>query len=139
MAPDTERTDARPSEVMRRLIDGVTGRDFAPLADLYAEDTVVTHPHGIPAPTRIEGREAVRKHFAAGPDIPLRMRAENVVMHETADPEVIVTEYDYVGEATTTGRSFVSHNIVVTRVRDGLIVESRDYHDHYAITEALKA
>ena len=137
MAPDTQRAEARPRDVMRRLIDGVTGRDFAPLADLYAEDAVVTHPHGIPTPTRIEGREAVREHFAAGPDIPLRMRAENVVMHETTDPEVIITEYDYVGEATTTGRSFVSHNIVVMRVRDGLIVESHDYHDHHAIGEAL--
>jgi ketosteroid isomerase-like protein len=123
---------------MHQVINGVTGRNFAPLADLYAEDTVVTHPHGIPAPTRIEGREAIRHHFAAGPDIPLRMRAENIVTHETADPEVVITEYDYIGEATTTGRPFISHNIVVMRVRDGLVVESRDYHDHYAIGEALK-
>jgi len=130
--------DMQPRDVMRRLIDGVTGRDFAPLADLYAEDAVVTHPHGIPAPTRIEGREAIRQHFAGAPGVPLRMRAENVVTHETTDPEVIITEYDYVGEATTTGRSFVSHNIIVMRVRDGQIVESHDYHDHYAIGEALR-
>jgi uncharacterized protein len=129
---------ALPRDVMQRLIDGVTGRDFAALADLYAEDTVVTLPHGIPEPTRIEGREAIRRHFATAPDMPLRMRAENVVMHETADPEVVITEYDYVGEATTTGRTFVSHNIIVMRVRDGEIVESRDYHDHYAIGAALE-
>jgi len=131
-------TSVRPRDVMQQLIDGVTGRDFAALADLYAEDTVVTHPHGIPAPGRIEGRDAIRAHFAGATDIPLRMRAENVVMHETTDPEVVIAEYDYVGEATATGRSFVSHNVVVMRVRDGRIVESHDYHDHHAIGEALR-
>jgi ketosteroid isomerase-like protein len=28
-------------------------------------------------------------------------------------------------------------NVIVMRVRDGKIVESRDYHDHAAIGEAL--
>jgi ketosteroid isomerase-like protein len=122
---------------MRRLIDGITSRDFESLWQLYAEDVVVEIPYAIPEPNRIEGRSAIREHFAAGADMPIRMRAENIVMHETADPEVIVTEYDYVGEVTTTGKSFVSRNIIVMRVRDGHIVESRDYHDHRAFAEAF--
>jgi ketosteroid isomerase-like protein len=128
---------AGPQEVMRRLIDGITSRDFESLWQLYAEDVVVEIPYAIPEPNRIEGRSAIREHFAAGTDMPIRMRAENIVMHETADPEVIVTEYDYVGEVTTTGKSFVSRNIIVMRVRDGHIVESRDYHDHRAFAEAF--
>jgi ketosteroid isomerase-like protein len=37
---------------------------------------------------------------------------------------------------TTTGRSFEARCIFVVRVRDGLIVESRDYVDHVALARA---
>jgi len=52
------------------------------------------------------------------------------VLHETRDPEVVIVEYDYDGLVTTTGRSFQVSNIQVSRVRDGQIVISRDYHNH---------
>jgi hypothetical protein len=35
------------------------------------------------------------------------------VIHETADPEVIVVEQDVTGTAATTGRDFTLPNIVV--------------------------
>jgi ketosteroid isomerase-like protein len=43
---------------------------------------------------------------------------------------VVVAEYDYQGEMTSTGRSFIVANVQIVRVRDGLIVRSRDFHDH---------
>jgi len=59
---------------------------------------------------------------------PLHYKAyRNVVIHETADPEVIVVEQDITGTAATTGRDFTLPNIVVLRVRDGQIVHFRDY------------
>jgi ketosteroid isomerase-like protein len=128
---------ASPREVLHRLIDGVTNRNWDDLPDLYAEDTVVDHPHDIPEPSRMRGRERLREHFARSAGLPLRMRARNIVVHETADPEVIVAEFDYDGEVTTTGRAFLIHNIFVLRVRDGLIVESRDYADHFAFAHAF--
>jgi ketosteroid isomerase-like protein len=30
-------------------------------------------------------------------------------------------------------------NVLVVRVRDGLIVRSRDFHDHHALAKALAA
>jgi ketosteroid isomerase-like protein len=60
-----------------------------------------------------------------------------VVVHETTDPEVIVAEFDYDGRITTTGRTFTIRNIFVLRVRDGLIVESRDYANHLVLADAL--
>ena len=62
--------------------------------------------------------------------------SHDVVVHETTDPEVIVAEYDYSGESLTTGKSFEAANIQVLRIRDGLIVFSRDYHDYLKITAA---
>ena len=52
-------------------------------------------------------------------------RTADVVVHETADPEVIVAEFRYLGSLD--GREFQVPCVFVMRVRDGVIVESRDY------------
>jgi uncharacterized protein len=66
---------------------------------------------------------------AAGPRP--RRQVGNVTIHETADPEVIVAEFEYQG-TTETGEPYALPAIFVMRVRDGEIVSSRDYHDHLA-------
>lgn len=68
--------------------------------------------------------------------MPLELRAENLVVHETTDPEVIVAEFDYLGRVTSTGQPFQVRNIFVLRIRDGRIVSSRDYTDHLGIAGA---
>ncbi|MGI5330700.1 nuclear transport factor 2 family protein [Actinomadura nitritigenes] len=127
---------ATPRAVLQRLIDGVTARRPDGLPQLYAEDAVVVHPFARPA-SRLEGREALREHFAQLETLPVEMTARNVVVHQTADPEVIVAEFEYAGRNTETGRDFVVPNVFVMRVRDGRIVESRDYAHHQAFEEAM--
>ncbi|GAA1907448.1 hypothetical protein GCM10009753_42850 [Streptantibioticus ferralitis] len=126
-----------PRQVFERLPDGITKREPDQLPDLYAEDAVVEVLFAIPKPLRLVGRETLRTHFGGAVDRPWELRAQNVVIHETADPEVIVAEYDYKGRITTTGRSFRGANVIVLRVRDGKIVSSRDYHNHLVLAEAL--
>lgn len=121
---------ASPREVFARLLAGVTGRRWSELPELYAPDCVVTHPLQPPRPEPLVGREALRAHFAAAVSLPFELAAENVVVHETTDPEVVVGEFDYRVRMTDTDERAVVHNIFVLRVRDGLIVESRDYTDH---------
>ena len=127
-----------PREVFEALLGGIVKRDFADLSALYAEDTVVTQPFTLPDPTRIEGRAGLAKHFD-GPVPPMRMAARDVVVHETADPEVIVAEWTYDIEVIPTGKKFSTDNVIVMRVRDGLIVESRDYHNHSVFAAAFSA
>jgi ketosteroid isomerase-like protein len=121
---DTSRT------VVAQLIAGVTGRAWDDLPVLYAEDAVVELPFALPVPLRLTGRDQIRAHFAAAATLPLEMAARNVVVHETADPEVVVAEFDYDGRIAATGQAFTLGNIMVVRVRDGRIVASRDYHNH---------
>ena len=59
-------------------------------------------------------------------------------MHETADPEVIVAEFEYRGAIPGTGDRFAIPNVFVIRIRDGQIVESRDYADHAEIARVLR-
>ena len=127
---------ASPRAVFQRLIDGVTARRPETLPRLYAEDAVVVHPFARPA-TRLEGRDAVREHFARLETLPLEMTARNIVVHHTADPEVIIAEFEYAGRNTETGREFVVPSVFVLRVRDGRIVESREYHDHSLVAHAM--
>jgi uncharacterized protein len=127
---------ATPRAVFQRLIDGITSLRPEELPLLYARDAVVVHPFAHPA-SRLEGREALREHFAQLETLPLELKARNVVVHQTADPEVIITEFEYACRNTETGREFVVPNIFVLRVRDGHIVESRDYAHHRAFDEAM--
>ena len=129
---------ASPTEVLHALIDGVTGKQWDALPSLYAEDTVVEHPMNTPAPTTLRGREALRRHFDGARDLPLDMTARNVVVHETADPDTVIGEFDYhVRPHEPAGREFVVRNIFVLTVRDGLIVTSRDYTDHLAFADGM--
>lgn len=126
---------ARPGEVLRRLMHGISNRTWQELHTFYAEDAVVEYPFALPAPTRLEGREAIREYFAVVARTPLDLQARNFVVHETSDPEVVIAEWEYAGLVTTTGRSFRVSNIQVSRVRDGQIVASRDYHNHVILAE----
>ncbi|GAA4618454.1 hypothetical protein GCM10023195_82960 [Actinoallomurus liliacearum] len=120
-----------PRDVFLRLVHGVAEGRSAELPDLYAEVTDVRHPMATPEAEPLTSRRELREHFAVPPkargSIPER-RVVDVVVHETADPEVIVAEFAYEfpkpdGSATKVPCVFIM------RVRNGEIVESRDYID----------
>jgi ketosteroid isomerase-like protein len=119
-----------PRDVFAALSDGISEGRFGELSTLYAEDTVVEHPQAVPRPTRLTGRDALHERFTGVLAGAVRLKRKNVVVHETTDPEVIVAEYDYDAESVETGRTTTTANIQLLRVRDGLIVHSRDYHDY---------
>ena len=119
-----------PREVFQRLSDGIGSGDWSGLHLLYAENAEVTIPFMMPAAVRLRGREQVREHFARF-DGRISLQPRDVRVYETTDPELVVAEFDYaVGERTLP-------NIQVLRVRDGLIVETHDYHHHAAIAEMM--
>ncbi|WP_371619444.1 nuclear transport factor 2 family protein [Streptomyces sp. NBC_00454] len=126
-----------PREVFQQLIEGIAEGRFTELSELYAEDAVVETVFEPVGPRRIEGRAALKERFAQVAAVsPVELTPMNVVVRETDDPEVIVAEFDYRVHHRVTGRRFESANIQVLRVRDGLIVSSRDYHDHLALIVA---
>ena len=125
-----------PREVFGTLAARISAGQWSEISGLYAEDAVAEIPFALPVPERITGRATLHERFCALAAGSLEMKAENIRVHETADPEVVVAEFDYRGRSLATGRSFAVSNIQVLRVRDGLIVETRDFHDHVAIAVA---
>jgi ketosteroid isomerase-like protein len=123
---------ASPREVVFELLHGVCARDLAKLPTLYAEKTDVVHPFDPRRAPALRTREELREHFTRGmsarPEV--RRAPVDIRVHETTDPEVVVVEFAYDCTIVDSGERFRAPGIFVLRVRDGEIVESRDYFDH---------
>jgi uncharacterized protein len=127
-----------PRQVFERIQHISLHRD-APVADLYAPDGVHEWPFALPGvPRRLSGQDQIRAFFsrAAGAGRFEFHEFRDVVVHETADPEVIIAEYDIHGQVKDTDRTFVFSYILVLRVRDGQIVSLRDYLNPLAMADA---
>ncbi|AQZ66860.1 unnamed protein product [[Actinomadura] parvosata subsp. kistnae] len=121
---------ASAREVAERFLGVAAGGDLAALADLYSEDSVIELPFAPPGiPARFEGREGHRARFGRAATVVRHERVANVVLHESTDPEVVIVEYDLHGHVLSSGQPFTRSYVMVMRVRDGLIVHSRDYAD----------
>ncbi|MEU8030804.1 nuclear transport factor 2 family protein [Streptomyces sp. NPDC049099] len=128
---------ATPRDIFGQLTGLISAGKWSELPELYAEDAEVEIVFSPVPPRRIHGRAELRKRFdALEASDAVRLRTENIRVHETDDPEVVIAEFDYEGLYPATGRTFRTANIQVLRVRDGLIIETRDYHDHLAFAAA---
>ncbi len=125
-----------PKETFLALVHGICEAN-PNLPELYAENTAVVHPFDPLKRPGLSGREALRRHFEAMKGVPkVRLKPTNIHVHETADPAVIVAEFSYAGHVIESGEAVSYPCIFVMRVRDGEIVESRDYVDHLGSAEA---
>lgn len=127
---------ASPTEVFHRLAHAVGQRRQVELIDeCFAEDVVVEHPFMVPEPTTIMGREQLRKRMTSLQNLPITIKVGDIVVHETANPDVIIGEFKAQVTSKHTGRQVTTGNIMVLQFRDGLIVYSRDYHNHALLAE----
>ena len=135
----TTTAAAGPREVFARMRHGwlhPADQD----TDLLAEDAVIELPFAAPGqPKRFEGRADFLAF--AGPQraaFPVRFdEVRDVTVHETADPEVIVVEYELAGTVLTTGAQRSARFIGVLRARGGKVAAWREYQDTRAILDAL--
>ncbi|MER6004405.1 nuclear transport factor 2 family protein [Nonomuraea sp. NPDC003707] len=107
------------------------------LADLYAEDALHEFPFGGLAP--FKGREEIRAGYramwGAMPFKPDEVR--RVSLHQATDPEVVLVEQDTF--VTVAGQSITVPGLLVLRIRNGLIIHTRDYMDTGAVTQVRAA
>lgn len=127
-------TSNSPADVVRAVIDGVCRvvmgdtSAMARVGDLYAEPTHVLHPLRPEIPPLVT-HEDFRRHAATIAERrgrPDSHRAVDIVVHTTTDPELVVTEFHY--ETVQDGTTMIMPCVWFTRVRDGRIVEARDYN-----------
>lgn len=126
------------------LAEDVTTEDVS-AHEVLAEDVLIELPFAPPGrPRRFDGREAFLA-FAEPERAAFNGRLEeirNVVIHETADPEVIIVEYELAGTVATGASSrppqrAAASFVGVLRAREGKIVHWREYQNVLAIATAL--
>jgi len=109
-------------------------------ADLFAEDGVLRLPFAPPGmPREIRGREAIRASRTSdtGRRSLLAMDGVDLVVRETDDPEVVVTEIEHYGHSQALDGPYRFRALGVVRVRGGEIVSYDDYMDPIAMAALL--
>ena len=130
---------ATPADVLAQRRQLILSGDTDGYADLFAPDGVIESPFAPPgAPSRLEGREAIRqysRHVAASP---VRLEGfEEVALYQTQDPEVVIVEVRAKATLTTTGRSLVTTSIQIYRIREGQIVLFRDFANPRVLEDVI--
>ena len=131
-----DRSPREVAELVRQMVAG----EGVVFADLFAEDGVLRFPFAPPGmPRAIRGREAIRaaRTSEAGSRSLLVMDAVELVVRQTDDPEVVVTEIEHYGHSHALNGPYRFRALGVVRVRDGEIVSYDDYMDPIAMAALL--
>jgi len=131
-----DRSPREVAELVRQMVAG----EGVVFADLFAEDGVLRFPFAPPGmPREIRGREAIRaaRTSEAGSRSLLVMDAVELVVRQTDDPEVVVTEIEHYGHSHALNGSYRFRALGVVRVRGGEIVSYDDYMDPIAMAALL--
>jgi uncharacterized protein (TIGR02246 family) len=128
-----------PADVLARRRRLILSGDADGFADLFAPDAVIESPFAPPgAPSRLEGREAIREYSRHVMASPLRFEDIEVAeLYQTQDPEVVIVEMRAKGALTTTGQSFAATSIQILRIREGQIVLFRDFADPRVLEDVI--
>ncbi|HEX4253474.1 MAG TPA: nuclear transport factor 2 family protein [Streptosporangiaceae bacterium] len=117
-----------PAQVVQQRRQVLMDHDADGFAGLFAPDAVIEMPTAGPGtPKRLEGRAIIEEYSRRAVTGMHIDDFEDVAVHETADPEVVIAETVTRATLTATGESFTTPSIQVFRIRDGRIVLFRTY------------
>ena len=118
------------------IMEGLKGEvDGAHFWDAVAEDAVFEFLYKFPGfATRINGRKAYMDWFG-GYSMKLQS-ADNLVVHKSAEPGVIILEYQVHG-STPAGKPYHNRFCSIITIKNRKIVHWRDYMDSLAVMTAL--
>lgn len=131
-----------PRETVDLLLHTVVHGRRPEIADLYAPDVRIENPWAPPGIPRVSvGRAQMKARMEQTEHLWTFDSVQDVVVHETADPETVVLEYRVNATVTAGGGAgeklslgFVS----VLRIVDGLIVAARDYSNPLETAEVAR-
>ena len=122
--------------LLREWLEVMPEGRFADFSGRIAEDFVLRLPFPPPGvPTEFAGRDTVQAilHQTAQGRSPLIF--SDIVSLRTEDPELFMTTCQ--GQATmNSGKSYRNQYIILTRIRDGVVLEHVKYLNPLAVMEA---
>ncbi|WP_194911205.1 nuclear transport factor 2 family protein [Catenulispora rubra] len=130
---------ATPAEVFRRSLDAFLAKDMRAWADLCAEDVLVEFPFSPEGlPSRLEGREAIFEYLRYYPDIIDIHEIGAVTVYATDKPDTVVAEWSVKGHVIPNDNAYDMAYATFVTVRDGQIVNYREYWNPLAFGQALE-
>lgn len=115
-------------EVFGRLVDAALSNSAADMIKLYADDAVVENPFASdPAGLRVVGARTLGERLTRALTTHRFTKADEIVVHETADPDKIIAELRLMGEVIDSGETFDRRHVMIITTKDGKIASSRDY------------
>ena len=124
-----ESNSLSPRDVFALFQQAVLKKDGNALAELYAEDGIHEFPFRSGSPKTI-GQNAIRMMFSGLAKAPIRYyQFQDVVIHDSVNPEVLIVEYKIDAEFLTSGHRFKPAYVAIMRIHEGKIAHFRDYED----------
>jgi ketosteroid isomerase-like protein len=122
----------------RIIIEGLKGEvDAEHFWDAVAENAIFEFLYNIPGfASRIEGRAAYMDWF--GDYSIVLSSANNLHVYKSAQPGVIILEYEVHGKVPHTGKAYHNRFCSIITIKDRKIVHWRDYMDSLAVMLALE-
>ncbi len=114
--------------MMANAAAGLGRGDVSAWLDMFAEDGAMEFPFAPDGyPKQVRGKAALAAYLAG---FPHRFRIDRVVtfvVHPVADPNLAIVEFSVEGTAIPTGRPYHQSYVGIITLREGKIVNYRDY------------
>lgn len=125
-------------QVFERFMEHALAYSPDQMVALYAPDAVLEMPFAPPGmPDREVGVEAMHGRLARGAQTRRHTGIDELVVHETPDPDKIIAEWRLHGEVIETGETFSRRFLMIIQTKDDRIVSARDYWDSMAVASLL--
>ena len=135
---DTASVESFPS-MLRRVLGNRLSPHAKTFPDMFAVDGVLEYPYAPPGlNTPIVGRDAIIANFQRLRKFLRVDGVADVTEIEVRDPDTVVLEFSGRGEGLITKEAYNQRYISVIRLRDGNIVQYKDYWNPIAFLQAVK-
>ena len=130
---------ATPAEVFRSSLDAFLAKDMRAWADLCAEDVLVEFPFSPDGlPSKLESRQAIFEYLQYYPTIIDIHEIDSVSVYATDKPDTVIAEWSVKGHVIPNGNKYDMAYATFVTVRDGQIVNYREYWNPLAFGQALE-
>jgi ketosteroid isomerase-like protein len=126
------------SQVLKRSLDTFLAKDMKGWSELCDENVVVELPFSPdPAARKLVGRAAIYAYLKDYPKAIDIQSIPTLKIHATDDPQVAIAEWSVSGRVISNGNPYELSYATVVTVRNGLIVNYREYFNPQAFMAAM--
>lgn len=126
-------------QLLRKSLDKFLAKDMKGWSELCDENVVVEFPFAPEgSPARIEGRNAIYEYLRSYPSFIDVREIPKLKIYPTDDPNVAIAEWSVSGKVISNGNPYEMSYATFVTVRNGFIVNYREYWNPQAFLSAMK-